>query len=91
MITKELKTKRIKQFAQHEGDTGSSQVQIALLTQKIENLTQHLNKHKKDFGSKRGLLNLVSQRKKCLQYLHKTDIDTYKKIIEQLNLRSTLS
>ena len=87
MIRKEEKNKIINDFKQHASDTGSVEVQVALLTKKIESLAAHFKNNHKDFGSKRGLLKIVSQRKKCLQYLEKTDIDKYKDIISRLGLR----
>ena len=71
----------------HEGDTGSSEVQIALLTERIANLTDHLRTHKKDHASRRGLLKLVGQRRRLLNYLVKTDIEKYRALIKTLNLR----
>ncbi len=73
MLTKDLKTELIKKFGSHEGDTGSPQVQIALLSSRIDELTEHLKKHKKDNHSRRGLLRLVGQRRRLIQYLEKTE------------------
>lgn len=72
-LSKELKTNIIKKFGAHEGDTGSPQVQIALLSSRIEELTEHLKKHKKDNHSRRGLLRLVGQRRRLIQYLEKEE------------------
>ncbi len=77
----------MKKFSRSEGDTGSSEVQIALLTRKIKILTEHFDKHKKDYHSKRGLLKLVSRRKKLLNYIKKTVPKTYQTVISQLSLR----
>ncbi|MDD2221411.1 MAG: 30S ribosomal protein S15 [Clostridia bacterium] len=77
----------IEKFAIHEGDTGSPEVQIALLTARINHLTEHLKIHKKDFHSRRGLLQLVGQRRGLLNYVKKQDVDRYRKIITELGLR----
>jgi len=81
------KSEIIKKFATHQNDTGSADVQVALLTQRINELTGHLKTHAKDFSTKRGLLKLVGQRKRLLRYIERQSSDTYKKLIEQLNLR----
>ena len=73
----EAKTKTIEQFKLHERDTGSADVQIALLTERINHLTEHLQKNKKDHGSRRGLLMMVGQRRRLLDYLHNTDVNRY--------------
>ncbi len=77
----------ITAHAKHEGDTGSPEVQIALLTARIDGLTDHFKNHKKDFHSRTGLLKLVGQRRKLLTYLKKTDIQRYRALIEKLGLR----
>ena len=87
MMTKEQKTAIIAEYATHEGDTGSPEVQIALLTFRIKNLTEHLKDNKKDHHSRRGLLQLVGQRKNMLNYLKDTDIERYRSIIAALELR----
>ncbi len=87
MIHKEEKNKIINDFKQHDTDTGSIEVQVALLTKHIENLALHFKGNHKDYGSKRGLLQIVSKRKKCLLYLERTDINKYKEIISRLGLR----
>jgi small subunit ribosomal protein S15 len=87
MITQETKTKVIKEHALHEGDTGSPEVQIALLTQRITELTEHLKTHKKDHASRRGLLKMVGQRSALLKYLTQTDRTRYTQIITKLGLR----
>ena len=80
-------TKKSKELAIHEKDTGSSEVQIAQLTDKIENLSNHINKFKKDKHSSVGLLKAVNRRKKLLDYLKKNKIDSYKNVLTKLNLR----
>ena len=75
------------EYATHEGDTGSPEVQIAMLTQRIKDLTEHLKEHKHDHHSRRGLLLLVGQRRRLLNYLRKTDIARYRGLIERLGLR----
>ena len=85
-IAIEDKQKIIRKFAQTKGDTGSPEVQIALLTQKIKNLTDHLKEHKKDVHSRRGLLSMVSKRRRLLAYLLKKDEDRYKRASEELKL-----
>ena len=79
--------KKIKELAINEKDTGSSEVQIGLLTEKIENLSKHINKNKKDRHSSVGLLKAVNRRKKLLNYLKKNKIDSYKNVISKLNIR----
>ena len=83
----EQKKSVIDTHARHEGDTGSPEVQIALLTSRIDGLTDHFKIHKKDFHSRTGLLKLVGQRRKLLNYLKKTDIQRYRALIEKLGLR----
>jgi len=77
----------MEQYRLHETDSGSAEVQIALLTSRIAALTEHLTVHKKDFHSKRGMLRLVSQRRKLLDYLRRRDASRYKRLIEQLGIR----
>jgi small subunit ribosomal protein S15 len=77
----------ITEYATHEGDTGSPEVQIALLTQRIKDLTEHLKEHKHDHHSRRGLLLLVGHRRRLLGYLQKIDIERYRSLIERLGLR----
>lgn len=86
-ITKEIKQNVIGKFQKNAQDTGSSEVQIALLTQRIQDLTGHFKIHKKDNHSRRGLLMLVSQRKKLLNYLRRVDYAKYSKVIQELELR----
>lgn len=87
MLTKEAKEEIVKKYGTHEGDTGSPEVQIALLTARISYLTEHLKEHKKDHHSRRGLLKMVGQRRRLLSYLSKKNINRYREIIAQLNLR----
>lgn len=82
MLTTEAKQAIIKEFAVHEGDTGSPEVQIAILTNRILYLTEHLKEHKKDHHSRRGLLKLVGQRRNMLDYLRRKDIERYRAILE---------
>ena len=77
----------IQDYATHPGDTGSPEVQVALLTARINHLTEHLRTHKKDHHSRRGLLMLVGQRRRLLNYMMKKDIERYRSIIQRLNLR----
>lgn len=86
-MMKEEKTEIIKQYALHEGDTGSPEVQIAILTTRINALTEHLKVHKKDHHSRRGLLKMVGQRRNMLNYLQKSDIERYRVIIDKLGIR----
>ena len=86
-MTKERKQEIIKNFGRDEKDTGSSEVQIALLTERINELTEHLKVHKKDNHSRRGLLKKVGQRRSMLQYLAKKDVTRYREVIKKLGLR----
>lgn len=87
MITKEEKTKIIQEYATHEGDTGSPEVQIAVLTTRINQLTDHLKEHKKDNHSRQGLLKMVGKRRNLLEYLANNDIERYRALIARLGLR----
>ncbi|MBD5520030.1 MAG: 30S ribosomal protein S15 [Lachnospiraceae bacterium] len=87
MISKEKKTAIIKEYARGEGDTGSPEVQIAILTARIQELTEHLKVHQKDHHSRRGLLKMVGQRRGLLTYLKNKDIERYRSLIERLGLR----
>ena len=87
MLTNEVKKEIIEQYAVHEGDTGSPEVQIAILSKRIALLTEHLKMHKKDHHSRRGLLKMVGQRRGLLNYLMKKDIERYRSIVERLGLR----
>lgn len=86
-MLKEEKTAIIKEYATHEGDTGSPEVQIAVLTKRINDLTEHLRVNKKDHHSRRGLLKMVGQRRNLLNYLTKVDIERYRAIIAELGIR----
>jgi small subunit ribosomal protein S15 len=86
-ITKEKKQELIGTYRKHETDTGSPEVQIALLTERIANLTEHFKTHKKDHHSRRGLLKLVGHRRRLLDYLKKKDIERYRDIINKLGIR----
>ena len=87
MISKEKKTAIIAEYARKEGDTGSPEVQIAILTARIQELTEHLKNHPKDHHSRRGLLKMVGQRRGLLAYLKKTDLEGYRALIAKLGLR----
>lgn len=87
MLSKELKTEIIKNFATKEGDTGSPEVQVAILTKEIELLNKHLSFHIHDFHSKRGLLMKIGQRRNLLNYLKKEDINRYRALVSELGLR----
>ena len=87
MRGKSQKKELIEKFKEHSQDTGSTSVQVALLTERINYLTEHLKKHKKDFHSRRGLLMLVGRRRRLLQYLKKKDPKRYEEIAKELNLR----
>lgn len=86
-ITVEQTQSIVKSFQKHEKDTGSSEVQIALLTQRISYLTEHLKTHVKDFHSRRGLIALANRRRKLLDYLKRTDFEKYQDVLGRLNLR----
>lgn len=87
MITKEDKIKIIEEFKRAEGDTGSPEVQIALLTFRIKYLTEHLKEHKKDHATRRGLFKLIGQRKGLLKYLNNLDIERYRELTSKLQIR----
>ena len=86
-MLKDEKQAIIEQYATHEGDTGSPEVQIALLTTRINELTEHLKEHKKDHHSRRGLLKMVGQRRNMLHYLKETDLERFRTLIARLGLR----
>ncbi len=86
-LTQKEKSKVIEKFQRHEKDTGSSEVQIAVLTEEITRLTEHLKTHKKDFHSRKGLLGMVAQRKKFLDYLKETSVRRYNSVIKKLGLK----
>ena len=83
----EIKAEIIEQYQTHEGDTGSPEVQIAILTQRIRDLTEHLGQHKHDYHTRRGLLKMVGQRRRMLRYLNRTSPERYRALIEKLGLR----
>ena len=87
MLQKEEKALVIKEYATHEGDTGSPEVQVASLTKRINDLTEHLRTHKKDHHSRRGLLKMVGQRRGLLDYIKANDIEKYRDLIARLDLR----
>lgn len=86
-MTNEEKTQIMKDFALHEGDTGSPEVQIAVLTKRINDLTEHLKSHKKDHHSRRGLLKMVGSRRNLLAYLQSSDVERYRSVIARLGIR----
>jgi small subunit ribosomal protein S15 len=86
-LTTDQKREVVKQFGKSDGDTGSPEVQIALLTRRINHLTEHLREHKHDHHSRRGLLMLVGQRRRLLNYLGRKDLDRYRSLIQELGLR----
>ena len=90
MLTQEAKQEIMQKYAVHEGDTGSPEVQIAVLTARIQYLTDHLKEHKKDHHSRRGLLKMVGHRRRLLSYLYKKDIERYRSIIAKLDIRATI-
>lgn len=87
MLSKRVKENELKKAQRHDSDTGSPEAQVALLTRQIEELSAHLRKHKKDFHSRRGLLQLVANRRKHLKYLQKKDEDAYAELIKKLGLK----
>jgi small subunit ribosomal protein S15 len=86
-LTKEAKTQLISEYRRSEGDTGSAEVQIAVLTKRIGDLTEHLKTHKKDHHSRRGLLQMVGRRRRLLEYLRREDVERYRELIARLGLR----
>ena len=86
-ISKERKNEIIKEFARHDGDTGSTEVQVAVLTADINELNEHLRVHKKDFHSQRGLMKKIGPRRNLSAYLRKTDVASYRDLIQKLGLR----
>jgi len=86
-VTAERKQELVSKFGKAPGDTGSAEVQIALLTERINELTEHLREHTKDHHSRRGLLKLVGQRRRLLRYLQRADIDSYRSLVQELGLR----
>ncbi|MEG8946036.1 30S ribosomal protein S15 [Rosettibacter firmus] len=86
-ISKERKLELIKKYGKNEKDSGTPEVQIAILTERINNLTAHFEAHKKDHASRRGLMQMVGKRRRLLDYLMKKDIERYRNIIKELNIR----
>ena len=86
-LTQEKKQELIQKFGRSEGDTGSAEVQVALLTERINELTEHLRTHRKDHHSRRGLLMLVGKRRRLLRYLERADLDRYRQVVADLGLR----
>jgi small subunit ribosomal protein S15 len=86
-LNNEAKTAIMAEFKLHESDTGSPEVQVSLLTQRIKDITEHLKMHPKDFSTRRGLLKLIGQRRRLLDYLKRTDIERYRSLIKALGLR----
>lgn len=86
-LTKEEKSKIVSEYARSKGDTGSVEVQVALLTERINTLTEHMKEHKHDYHTNRGLLKLVGKRKSLLDYLKEEDVQRYRELISKLNLR----
>ncbi len=87
MLNKETKTKIVKDYKTNKTDTGSPEVQIALLTERVNDLIRHLSENKKDYHSRTGLMKLVGRRKRLLEYLKSQDVNKYEKLIQRLNLR----
>ncbi len=87
MAVVENKDAIIQEYATHDGDTGSPEVQVAVLTARIQHLTEHLREHKHDFHSRRGLLKMVGRRRRLLKYLQKKDVERYRALISRLGLR----
>lgn len=86
-LTKENKADLIRKYGKNEGDTGSTEVQVALLTERINELTEHLREHSKDHHSRRGLLMLVGKRRRLLRYLERTNLERYRSLVADLGLR----
>jgi len=89
-MTQAEKQAIIQEYAIHEGDTGSAQVQVAVLTKRIQELTEHLKIHKKDHHSRRGLLKMVGHRRNLLSYIYKKDVNEYRQLIAKLGIRNTI-
>ena len=90
MITKEQKADLVKQYGKSETDTGSAEVQVAILTERIKELTEHMKSHQKDFHTRRGLLMLVGKRRRLLSYIKKNDIENYRNLIKSLGIRDNI-
>ena len=86
-VTVEKKAQLLKEFARKDGDTGSVEVQVAVLTTRIENLTEHLRKHKKDISTRRGLVGMVNRRNSLMRYLKRNDVGRYRELVQRLGLR----
>ena len=86
-LTRAQKEEIVKNYGKNETDTGSATVQVAMLTERIKELTEHLNKHKKDFSSQRGLRKMVGQRRRLLKYIKRQDLTAYKELIQRLGIR----
>lgn len=89
-LTKEQKAELIKEFGKSESDSGSAEVQIAILSYRIKGLTEHMKDHKKDFHTRRGLLQLVGQRRRLLSYVKNKDVETYRELIAKLGIRDNV-
>lgn len=90
MITKEQKAELVKKYGKSDTDTGSAEVQVAILTARIKELTEHMKSHKKDFHTRRGLLMLVGKRRRLLSYIKKNDIENYRNLIKSLGIRDNI-
>ncbi|WP_321970734.1 30S ribosomal protein S15 [Paratractidigestivibacter sp.] len=90
MITREQKAELVKKYGKNEADTGSAEVQVAILTARIKELTEHMKSHKKDFHTRRGLLMLVGKRRRLLSYIKKNDIENYRSLIKSLGIRDNI-
>ncbi len=91
MLDKETKDKIIKKFKTHDQDTGSAEVQIAILSEEINRLTEHLQSHKKDFSSRRGLIKKVSQRRRLLKFLQRDDLESFTQLVKKLKIKIKIS
>ncbi len=89
-VTKERKAELVAQYGENEHDTGSAKVQVAILTERIKGLTEHMKSHKKDFHTRRGLLMLVGKRRRLLSYIKKNDIEEYRALIKSLGIRDNI-
>ena len=89
-VTKERKAELIRQYGKDERDSGSSAVQVAILTERIKGLTEHMKAHKKDYHTRRGLLTLVGQRRRLLSYIKKQDVEAYRSLIRSLGIRDNI-
>ncbi|MDY3930513.1 MAG: 30S ribosomal protein S15 [Erysipelotrichaceae bacterium] len=87
MLEKEVVVQIVKEYGRKEGDTGSAEVQVALLTEQIKRLTEHMKANKKDYASNRGLMKMVGRRRNMLEYLKRTDVNRYRELVKKLGLR----